>query len=97
MKEIKITILSRDDCQFCDMAKSLFNRLKEEFELNIEVKDVDTPEGKEQIIKYGFLFLPGILINDNPFSYGRPSEKKIRKELLRLTSTEWSTRQNRNK
>lgn len=84
MDEIKVTILSREDCQFCVMAKELFNRLKDEFRLKIEIIDIDSEEGQRNLTKYRFLFLPGILINDLPFSYGRPSEKKIRKELLRL-------------
>ncbi|ERJ11246.1 glutaredoxin family protein [Haloplasma contractile] len=86
MREIKITILSKEDCHFCDVAKALFKQLKVEFNVNIEIIDINTPEGKTQAEKFGLglLFLPGILINDHPFSYGRPSEKKLRKELMRL-------------
>jgi glutaredoxin len=87
IEEIKITILSQDDCHFCDMAKIIFNRFQAEFNLNIEMIDLNSPEGLIKGNEFGFLFPPGILINDLPFSYGRPSEKKIRKELIRLTKS----------
>jgi len=32
----------------------------------------------------GVLFPPGIFLDREPFSYGRPSERKLRKELARL-------------
>lgn len=86
MNEIKITIFAKEDCSFCDMAKSLFRQFAYEFKLKVEVVDINTPEGEEGILKYGFLFAPGILINDLPFSYGRPSERKIRQKLLNLTN-----------
>jgi len=34
-------------------------------------------------MKGGLLFPPGILIDGEPFSYGRPSERKLRHELDR--------------
>lgn len=80
---IKITILSKADCTFCDQAQALFDRLMDEYPLTVKTIDLNTPEGELLAQKSGFLFPPGILLDDEPFSYGRPSERKLRKEIER--------------
>ena len=39
------------------------------------------PEGLEYALCDGMLFPPGIVLDVEPFSYGRPSEAKLRKDL----------------
>ncbi|WP_407270646.1 glutaredoxin family protein [Radiobacillus sp. PE A8.2] len=81
MKAIKITILSKENCHFCDTSKKIFNELANEYPLNVEVIDINTPQGEELASTSGFLFPPGLLFDNEPFSYGRPSKRKIVKEI----------------
>jgi hypothetical protein len=45
--------------------------------------DMASPEGQRLAMQGGLLFPPGILIDGKPFSYGRLSERKLRRELDR--------------
>lgn len=83
MKMVKITILAQENCIFCDQAKALFHRIMGEYPLTLEMIDLNTPEGESLAQKAGFLFPPGIFLDDEPFSYGRPSERKLRREIER--------------
>lgn len=84
MSIIKITILKKDNCKFCDFAKEIINRLSTEYPLSVETEDLNSPNGIALAQNAGFLFPPGILINDDPFSYGRLSEKQLRREIERM-------------
>jgi thiol-disulfide isomerase/thioredoxin len=83
MKMVKITILSKEYCAFCDQVKALFQRLAGEYPLSIELIDINTSEGESLALEAGFLFPPGVFVNDEPISFGRPSEKKLRREIER--------------
>jgi hypothetical protein len=48
--------------------------------------DIDSDEGRRLAADRGVLFPPGILLDREAFSYGRPSEKKLRRELERRAS-----------
>lgn len=87
MPGVDVLILTQDNCGFCDDAKDLFQRLEREFPLSVRMMDINSPEGRELAASGGVLFPPGILIGGEPFSYGRPSERKIRKEIERRLST----------
>lgn len=80
---MKILLLTQENCHFCDMAKEMLDRLSSEYNFSISTLDLSTPEGQTLAEKNGILFPPGLFIDDKPFSYGRPSEKKLRKELDR--------------
>lgn len=84
MNELKITILSKENCTFCEHAKSLVNQLRSEYPLMVDIIDMNTPEGASMAQNAGFLFPPGIFLDAKPFSYGRPSERKIRREIERM-------------
>ena len=83
MNRLKITILSKENCTFCEHAKTIVNRLMTEYPLSVEIVDLNTPEGQSLAHHAGFLFPPGIFIDDKPFSYGRLSERKLRREIER--------------
>jgi hypothetical protein len=68
------------------MSKEIFEELTNEYPLSVEVIELNTPEGEKLASNSGFLFPPGILFDQEPFSYGRPSKKKIVKEIIRRTS-----------
>jgi glutaredoxin len=80
---IQVLVLTQDQCGFCEQAADLLQRLAHEYELVTSTLDIDSPEGRARALQAGMLFPPGILLDGEPFSYGRPSEKKLRRELDR--------------
>ncbi len=54
------------------------------FPLSVRRVDYDSKEGRRLALSGGMLFPPGIVIGGRAFSYGRPSERKLRRELAGL-------------
>jgi hypothetical protein len=87
MSAIAVLILTQDNCAFCENAKDLFRDLAREFPLSVATLDMNSPEGEELAVRGEVPFPPGIFIDGTPFCYGRPSERKIRREIeIRLAS-----------
>ena len=82
-RAIKITILTKPQCTFCEDAHELLQRLKGEYPLVVEAIDINSLEGEAMATAGGIHFPPGIFLDDEPFSYGRVSERKLRRELDR--------------
>jgi glutaredoxin len=80
---VEITLLTRERCDFCELAKQILQRLSTEFSFSISVVDLDCPAGQELAKRGGILFPPGIFLDEEPFSYGRPSGRRLRQELGR--------------
>jgi glutaredoxin len=80
---MRVTLLTQEQCDFCVQAKDLLDRLAGEFPLTVETLDLASSEGQRLAAAGGILFPPGILLDGEPFSYGRPSERKLRRELRR--------------
>lgn len=83
---MKVTLLTEDQCSFCDLAKEILERLSHEFPITISLVDLHSPEGQEMAERGGVLFPPGVFLQSEPFSYGRLSERKLRNELERRLS-----------
>lgn len=81
MSALDILMLTQDNCRFCEDAKLLFQRLAGEFPLSVGMLDISSPEGQGLAVQGGILFPPGIFMNGEPFCYGRPSERRIRREI----------------
>lgn len=81
-----VLLLTQDDCGFCAQAKALLDRLSGEYHLSVTTLDLNSPEGQALAIRGGVLFPPGIFLDGKPFSYGRPSERKLRRELVRRST-----------
>ena len=58
-------------------------RLAVDFPLVVETVDLGTAEGQVLALQGGMLFPPGIFLDGRPISYGRVSERKLRRELVR--------------
>lgn len=84
----EVLLLTQADCGFCDHAKDVLARLQQDFSLNVQEQDLATPTGKRLAAALGVVFAPGIVLDGELFSYGRPSERKLRKELRRRSTTE---------
>ncbi len=80
---MQVVLLTQKDCAFCTHANELLDRLSAEYGFTVSTLDVSTPEGEALAVRSGILFPPGIFLDGEAFSYGRPSERKLRQELER--------------
>ena len=76
-----VTLLTKPDCGFCDQAKQTLDRLGREFDLTVEVVPLESEAGRALAAGSGMVFPPGVLLDGQPFSYGRLSERKLRRVL----------------
>ena len=81
MSPVDVLLLTQARCDFCDGAKALFERLGSDFELRVSELDLRSPDGRRIAESHGVLFAPGILLDGELVSYGRPSERRLRSEL----------------
>ncbi len=85
---LPVTLLTQDSCVFCDQAKELLARLATEYPLALSLLDIGSPEGRALAARGAILFPPGIFLDGTPFSYGRLSERKLRRALDRRLQLE---------
>ncbi len=78
-----VVLLTQENCSFCSDAKAVLGRLAREFPLAVSTVDLSTHAGQELAERGGILFPPGIFIDGEPFAYGRPSERALRREFAR--------------
>lgn len=83
---MEVLLLTQENCGFCAQAKEILDRLSGEYQLSVTTLDLNSPEGQAIAMRGGVLFPPGIFIDGEPFSYGRPSERKLRREIERRLS-----------
>lgn len=80
-KPLTLLLLTQEHCGFCEQAKEMLERLAVEYPLAVTTLDVSSPEGQTRALQGAILFPPGIFFDNEPFSYGRPSERKLRREI----------------
>ncbi|OZM76378.1 glutaredoxin family protein [Pseudonocardia sp. MH-G8] len=85
-RPVEITLLTQPDCAFCDVAKQILVRVGDEYPLHVREIDLATAEGQHLATSAGVLFAPGVLLDGEAFSYGRLSERKLRRALQRWLS-----------
>lgn len=61
----------------------MLERLTRDYRLEVSSVELSSPEGRALAERGGIMFPPGIFLDDEAFSYGRPSERKLRRELDR--------------
>jgi glutaredoxin len=89
---MEVLLLTQENCGFCAQAREILDRLSGEYQLSVTTLDLNSPEGQVLAMRGGVLFPPGIFIDGEPFSYGRSSERKLRREIeRRLRSVEGGT------
>jgi glutaredoxin len=76
-------LLTQEDCGHCEEAKALLERLEGEYPLSVRAVRLSSTEGQELALRGGVMFPPGLFLDGAPFSYGRVSERKLRKALSR--------------
>lgn len=80
---VRVWLLAAPQCGFCDDAKAILERVAQDYPLTIETIALDSPEGERLALQGSILFPPGLFLDEEPFSYGRLSERKLRQELER--------------
>ncbi len=83
---MEVTLLTQRDCSFCDQAKEILDRLSSQYGFAITTLDLGSAQGQQLAERGGVMFPPGIFIDGEPFSHGRPSERKLRHELDRRSA-----------
>ncbi|MDA8284860.1 MAG: thioredoxin family protein [Actinomycetota bacterium] len=78
-----VVILTQAHCHFCEQGEEILGRLGAEFDLSMHRVELSSPEGRSLAADAGVLFPPGIVVDGDLVSYGRPSERRLRKELER--------------
>lgn len=81
LQPVEVVVLTQPRCGLCDQAKAALERVAHDFELRISEVDLSSSEGEALALKNGVVFAPGILLDGRLFSYGRLSERKLRREL----------------
>lgn len=85
---VQITLLTQPACRYCDIAKEILTRLREEYDVAVTEIDLGTETGRGLAVEAGVMFAPGVLIDGQPFSFGRLSERKLRRALNTRTLTD---------
>jgi Glutaredoxin-like domain (DUF836) len=83
MTLIKVLLLTQEHCSLCDHAKQVLERLAADYPLKITTLDLACPEGRALAERGRIPFPPGVFLDGEPFSYGRLSQRKLRRELDR--------------
>ena len=76
-----VILLTTHDCDLCEQAKSVLARVGETHELHVREVSLETAEGKRLGLEAGAPFPPVLILDGKPFSYGRLSERRLRKAL----------------
>lgn len=75
------TLLTKDDCHFCEEAKRVLARFADDGQLAFRELRLDSEEGQRLATSAGAPFPPVVFLDGEYFSYGRLSERKLRKAL----------------
>ncbi len=78
---VEITLLTQTDCGLCDHAKQVLAQVGQDYPLQVTEIDLANEQGHQLAARAGVMFAPGVLVDGEPFSYGRLSERKLRRTL----------------
>lgn len=82
-----ITLLTQADCGLREHAKIVLAHIGRDMPLTVEEVDLASTEGQALSDGGWVLFAPGVLVDGQPFSYGRLSERRLRRALTRTTAS----------
>lgn len=80
---ISVTLLTQPHCALCDHAKEVLARVAEQYPLTVTEIDLRSEGGRRLAEQSGVVFAPGVLIDGQPFSFGRLSERRLTRDLDR--------------
>ena len=79
-----ITLLTQEDCAYCDHAKKVLARVGEDHPITVTEISLASEQGRALAAQAGVHFAPGVLVDGRPFGYGRLSERRLRRALARM-------------
>ena len=83
---IEVTVLTQPDCAFCEHAAAILARVSQDHPLAVRHIQLSSEEGRALTTRHGVLFAPGVLLDGQLLSYGRLSERRLRRQLARRSS-----------
>jgi len=81
---VKILLFESPGCSNCMNATKLIKKIIKEYP-HIVLKEMNVIEHPKEVVKYGVMSSPTIVINGKVAFIGMPSEKALRKKLEELT------------
>ena len=85
---VPITLLTQPACGLCDVAKEHPRPPRRALSAVGDRDRASTRrQGRRLAAQAGVMFAPGVLVDGQPFSYGRLSERKLRRLLDRRTTS----------
>lgn len=78
---VDLTLVVAEDCSLCKHAKQVLESLQSDHSLRISEVALESEEGRLLGEIHPLLFPPILLRGDRVLSYGRLSERRLRKEL----------------
>lgn len=85
---VPVTVVHSPACHFCDDARIQLTALATEFPITVGYLDASSTEGQRLVALHRAPMFPLILVDDQFFSFGRLSSKKLRRHLERLMRAE---------
>ena len=82
-----VTLLTKADCEFCVRAKEVLTLLGTEIAFELLTIDLESASGQALAAQHGVLFAPGVLIDGRLSTFGRPSERRLRRDLTAAQAT----------
>jgi hypothetical protein len=77
----RITLLTQPACSLCDHAHEILTNVCADYSIELHELALASPEGRTLAERTGMMFAPGVVIDGELFSYGRLSERKLRRQL----------------
>ncbi|MBW0108048.1 thioredoxin family protein [Pseudonocardia sp. KRD-182] len=78
---IEVTLLTQADCRYCEIAVAVLARVAQDHPMTVRHVGLDTDDGRALATRHGVAFAPGVLLDGEMFSYGRLSERRLRRHL----------------
>jgi glutaredoxin len=83
MSMVKVTLLTAPGCELCEHAKKVLAGVSADYDIEVFVLSDESAEGSALLVQHLVPFPPGLLLDGKLFSYGRLSERRLRRELER--------------
>jgi hypothetical protein len=76
-------LLTAAHCHLCEQAREVLDRAGADYDIEVQTLSGDSEQGQALMLEHLIAFPPGVLLDGKAFSYGRLSERKLRRELDR--------------
>lgn len=84
---IDVLLVTRPECGFCDEVKDVLHRVARDHPLRVRTLEFESDEGRALALREGALFPPLVFLDGRFLSYGRLSERRLRREVAGRRAT----------